>query len=160
MRHKVFGRKLSRDRNERQSLFKGLISSLIIHGNINTTETRAKAIRGLVDKLVTKAKKGSVDARRLIGAFIQDKKVANKLVDEIAVKFEGRPGGYTRMTRIGKRVGDNAPMVKLEFVEGKEVKVEKKENPVVKGEVVKEEKKKVVKAKVVKSKSKAVKVKK
>lgn len=122
MRHKVSGKKLSRNRDARKALFKSLISSLIKHGQIKTTEAKAKAIRGLIDKLVGRAKHGTLHARRLIAGFLQDKKVVNKLVDEIAPKFHSRPSGFTRIIRLGRRKGDQAMIVKMEFVEGEEIK--------------------------------------
>lgn len=134
MRHRVFGRKLSKDRDERDSLFKGLVSSLIVHGKIKTTEARAKAVRGLVEKLVTQAKKKTVHTKGLVAMVVKDKKLVNKLVDEIAVKYIGRSGGFTRMTRIGKRVGDRSQMVLLEFVEVISSPVEE-EKPVKQKEV-------------------------
>lgn len=116
MRHRISGKKLGRSRNERKALFKNLISSLIIHGEIKTTEAKVKAIKRLVDKLVTRAKQQNLHSRRLLIAFFQNKKVVNKLVDEIAPKFKNRPGGFTRALRLGKRPGDQAMMVKIEFV--------------------------------------------
>lgn len=117
MRHRVFGSKLGRDKNARKALFKSLISSLIIHGQIKTTEARAKAIKGLVDRLVSRSKQRTLQARRQVLAFLQNKKVVGKLVDEIAPKFSKRPSGFTRILRLGKRAGDQAMMVKMEFVE-------------------------------------------
>jgi len=131
MRHRIAGKKLSRHRAHRKALFKNLINSLIIHGEIKTTESKAKAVRRLVDRLITRGKTGTLHGRRLIAAFLQDKKVVNRIVDEIAPVFKNRPGGYTRMTRLGRRRGDDAMMVKLELVE-KPVKKEKKEKKVEK----------------------------
>lgn len=133
MRHRVFGRKLNRDHNARKSLFKNLISSLIDNGQITTTEAKAKAVRGLMDKLVTRAKLGTLQSRRLLESFLQDKDLVNKIVDEIAPKFAGRPGGFTRILRLERRYGDNAEMVKMEFVET----VEAGKHGPVKGEIVK-----------------------
>lgn len=135
MRHRVFGRKLNRDHNARKSLFKNLISSLIKEGQITTTEAKAKAIRGLMDKLVTKAKQQTIQARRLLASFLQDKDLVNKMVDEIAPKFSSRPGGFTRILRLGKRNGDKAEMVKMEFVEAIEAGI----HAPIRGEVVKAE---------------------
>ena len=118
MRHGVFGRKLSKDTNERKSLFKNLISSLFLHGEIQTTETRAKAIKGLVDKLVSRARQETVNTKKQISAFLQDKKVVDKLFKEIAPRYKTRPGGFTRIIRLGNRQGDQAGMVKMEMVEG------------------------------------------
>lgn len=117
MRHRIFGKKLSLDRSQRKALFKNLINALIIHGQIKTTEAKAKAIRRLVEKLITKGKEQTLHARRLIAAFLQNKKAVNKIVDELAPLFKKRPGGFTRIIRLGERRGDAAPMVKLELVE-------------------------------------------
>lgn len=120
MKHRVSGKKLSRDRSHRKTLFKNLISGLVIHGQIKTTESKAKAIRGLVDKLITKGKTGTLHSKRLIGAFLQNKKAVSKIVDELAPLFKKRPGGFTRIVRLGKRRGDDAMMVKLELVDAKD----------------------------------------
>lgn len=125
MKHRVSGKKLSRDRAHRKALFKNLISGLVLHGQIKTTESKAKAIRGLVDKLITKGKAGTLHSRRLIGAFLQNKKAVNKIVDELAPLFKKRPGGFTRIIRFGRRRGDDAMMVRLELVEKPETEVKK-----------------------------------
>ena len=93
-----------------------MIVSLINQGNVKTTEAKAKAIRGLVDKLITRAKKGTVSSRRLIGSFLHSKRAVNKLVDEIAPTFKDRTSGFTRLVRLGNRRGDDAMMTSLEFV--------------------------------------------
>lgn len=128
MRHRMAGKKLSRHRASRKALFKSLINALIIHGEIKTTESKAKAVRGLVDKLITKGKSGTLHARRLIAAFLQNKKVVNKIVDELGPLFKKRPGGYTRMIRLGQRRGDKAMMVKLQLVEQPRKEDEDKSN--------------------------------
>jgi len=117
MKHRVAGKKLSRRRNQRKALFKSLINALVVEGEIKTTESKAKAIRGLVDKLITRGKTGTLQARRMIGAFLQNKKVVNKIVSELGPIFKNRPGGFTRIVRLGPRRGDNAMMVRLELVE-------------------------------------------
>jgi len=133
MKHKISGKKLSLNHDQRKALFKNLINSLILHGQIKTTEAKAKAVKRLVEKLITKGKEQTLHARRLIAAFLQNKKAVNKIVDELAPLFKKRPGGYTRIVRLGERRGDRAPMVKLELVErpekeeGKKV-VEKSDN--------------------------------
>lgn len=136
MRHKVKGRKLGRDTKHRKALFKNLITALILKEQIKTTESKAKAVRGLVDKLVTRGKAGTFHARRLIAAFLSNKRAVNKLVDELAPRFKARPGGFTRMIRLGRRRGDNAMMVKLELVERekpKKAKGKKKKRTKTKG---------------------------
>jgi large subunit ribosomal protein L17 len=117
MQHRVFGKKLSRDANERKSLFKNLTSSLVINSYIKTTEAKAKAIRGLVDKLVTQAKINTPHNKTLLQAFFQNKKVVDKLFNEIGPSYKNHPGGFTRIIRLGTRLGDRAQMVRLEFVE-------------------------------------------
>ena len=98
MRHRVKGRKLSRDSAQRKALFKSLINNLVLHGEIKTTQTKALAIRGLTDKLITKGKKQTLHARRLILSFLQNKKAVNKIVDELAPLFKDKKGGFTRIT--------------------------------------------------------------
>lgn len=121
MRKNVFGRQLKRDSNERKALFKGLISSLILHERIKTTEEKAKSIKSLADKIVTKAKKGEEKARQLLQGQLS-KKVLDKLIFKIAPRFETRQGGYTRIIKIGRRFSDNASVVILEWTEQNEVK--------------------------------------
>lgn len=122
MKHRVAGKKLARSRSHRKALFRNLLSALILHGEIKTTESKAKATRRLFDRLVTKGKSGTLHARRIVAAFLNNKKAVNRLVDEIAPKFKDRPGGFTRIIHLGQRRGDDAMMVKLELVEKPEVK--------------------------------------
>jgi len=126
MKHKISGKKLSLNHDQRKALFKNLINSLILQGQIKTTEAKAKAVKRLVEKLITKGKEQTLHARRLIAAFLQNKKAVNKIVDELAPLFKKRPGGYTRIVRLGERRGDGAPMVKLELVEKPEKEEGKK----------------------------------
>ena len=118
MRHRVFGRKLGRDVKARKALFKNLINALIEHHEIKTTEAKAKAIKGLVDRFVSRAKKKDLHSRRLVFSFLQNKKMVNKLFEEIAPRFKSRTSGFTRIIKLGRRRGDAAMMVKMEFVEG------------------------------------------
>lgn len=117
MRHRVKGHQLNRDVQHRRALYKNLITSLIVNGHIKTTEAKAKAIKGQVDKLMSKAKKGSLHHRRSIDAYLNRRSVVNKLVDEIAPQTGKRKSGFTRIIRLGARPGDNSMMVKLEFVD-------------------------------------------
>ncbi len=119
MRKNVFGRRLRRDKNERTALFKNLISSFVLYGSMKTTEAKAKAIKGSIDKLITKAKKGEA-ARRLVAPFVNPEALEKLLKD--ASGFSKREGGYTTMVRIGKRVADNAGMVLMRWVEREELK--------------------------------------
>jgi len=94
-----------------------LATALFEHGRITTTEAKARRLRPVAEKLVTKAKKGDLHNRRLVLATIRDKSVVHTLFTEIAPRFAERPGGYTRITKIGNRRGDNAPMAVIELVE-------------------------------------------
>lgn len=116
MRKQVFGRKLQRDTNERKALFKSLMSALVEKESIQTTEAKAKAVKGQMEKFVTKARDGGKEAERMLQGYFSAPVLA-KLVKEIAPRFAGRPGGYTRIIKLGTRFGDNAKMVVLEWVE-------------------------------------------
>jgi large subunit ribosomal protein L17 len=116
MRKQVFGRKLQRDTNERKALFKSLMTSLIEKESIKTTEAKAKAVKGEMEKLVTKARDNGVQAERALQAYFSAP-VMRKLINDIAPRFVGRPGGYTRIVKISNRLRDNAKMVVLEWVE-------------------------------------------
>lgn len=128
MKHRVAGKKLNRDTNNRKALFKGLITSLIEAGEIKTTETKAKAIKGLTDKLINRAQDGSLAARRLLGRFFGRRDIVNQLVDTVAPATKGRTSGFTRIVRLGKRRGDNTMMVKIELVDKPTVGSEKPES--------------------------------
>src|SRR4030042_3856549 len=133
MRHLKDGKKLNRDINERKALFKNLIQSLILKEEIRTTEAKAKAIKGLVDKLIYRARSGTLHVRRQIMAFLPDKKAANKLVDDIAKRFTDRVGGFTKMARMGWQRGSHAPLVKMELAK----KAEKAAKPAAAEKTVK-----------------------
>lgn len=117
MRHRLAINKLSRHTKQRHALIKNLIGSLILKGEIVTTIAKAKVIGQLTDKLVSKAKKSSLASRRAIAAFFNRPPVTKKLVDELAPKMTGRNSGYTRITRLGVRQGDNAQLAKIEFTD-------------------------------------------
>jgi large subunit ribosomal protein L17 len=119
MRKQVFGRQFKRDKNERKALFQGLISAVILRGRISTTEEKAKSIKGDLEKLVTKAKKGEearVQLRKTLKPFETD-----KMINVIGPAFKDRNGGYTRIVKTGRRFNDNASTAILEWVE--EIKV-------------------------------------
>lgn len=116
MRKNVFGKQLNRDKNQRKALIKSLMTSLVLEEQIKTTETKAKAIRSEVDKLITKARKETNLAKRLLEKKISSKAI-EKLIKEITPRFTNRNGGYTRIIRLGKRLGDDAQMVIMEWVE-------------------------------------------
>lgn len=116
MRKQYFGRQLKRDTNERKALFKGLASSLVIHERIQTTEEKAKAVRPLVEKLVTRARIGDVQAHSLLQPYL-NAQALTKMLTDIGPRFKDRPGGYTRIIKMGTRLQDNASVVILEWVE-------------------------------------------
>jgi len=118
MPHNTFGKKLNRDTGQRQALLKGLAGALIRSEAIETTEAKADAARGLIEKLITQAKRASVNDIRQLETVIVDRDLIHKLVHNIAPRFKDRPGGYLRLTKLGNRSGDNAPMVRMEFVAG------------------------------------------
>ena len=115
MRKQVFGRKFSRDVNQRKALFSGLISAMILKGRITTTEHKAKSIKGDLEKLVTKAKKGE-NSRLMLKKSLKPFEV-DRLINDIAPVFSQRSGGYTRIIKTGRRFGDNASTAILEWVE-------------------------------------------
>lgn len=116
MRKNVFGRKFNRDKNQRRALFKGLMSSLVMYGKISTTEAKAKAIKGEVDKLITKARKDVKLARKLLEPLLIAKAV-DKLILEIAPSFKSRNSGFTKTARLGTRLKDNAPLVLMTWTD-------------------------------------------
>jgi len=117
MRHRKAGRKLGRSSGHRKALYKNLITELFRHERIKTTEAKAKAIRGKAEKLITLGKRGDLHARRLASARLNDQTIVAKLFDDLAPRYEERPGGYTRILKLGRRQGDGASMVLLELVE-------------------------------------------
>jgi large subunit ribosomal protein L17 len=117
MRHRRAGRKLGRDSAHRKALYANLASALIEHGRIRTTEAKAKEVRPIVEEMITLGKRGDVAAHRQAVAFLRSKSVAHILFVEIAPRFADRPGGYTRVVKIGPRQGDAAPMAYLELVD-------------------------------------------
>jgi large subunit ribosomal protein L17 len=117
MRHRVAKRKFGLPSDQRRALLKGLVRSLVKYGNIETTETRAKDVRSVVEKVITTAKSNDLHSRRLARRVLNDESMVKVLFDDVAPKYATRPGGYTRMTKIGFRRGDAAPMVKLELIQ-------------------------------------------
>jgi large subunit ribosomal protein L17 len=116
MRHRVAGRQLKRGMGQRRALFRTLISDLIRHERIETTEAKARAVRGDAEKIITLAKRGDVYSRRLAARTIADPELVKKLFDEVAPRYADRPGGFTRMVKLGPRQGDAASVVLLELV--------------------------------------------
>jgi large subunit ribosomal protein L17 len=117
MRHRKAGRQLGRTSEQRLALLRGLATALIEHGAIETTEARAKELRPFVEKLITKARTGTLHARRLAGRHIHKRETADKLFHEIGPRFATRRGGYTRILKLGHRKGDGAEMARIELIE-------------------------------------------
>ena len=116
MRHKKKGRQLGRQTKHRWALFRSLVTSLLEHERIETTEAKAKEIRGFTDRMITLGKDGSLPARRRALSFLRSKAVVSKLFSDVAARFRDRQGGYTRIIRTRRRVGDAAEMVAMELV--------------------------------------------
>jgi len=116
MRHRVASKQLNRDTKHRQSLLKNLLRELVEHGAIKTTVAKAKVVRPMADKIITKAKEGDVAARRTLHMMFGKRDVVNTLVDRVAPVFKDRTSGFTRITHIGFRAGDNAELVELSWV--------------------------------------------
>ena len=117
MRHRKKGRQLGRQTKHRNALFRNLVTSLLEHERIETTEAKAKEIRGFTERMITLGKRGDLHARRRALAFLHSKEVVSKLFDDVAGRFRERAGGYTRMIKTRRRVGDTAELVAIELVE-------------------------------------------
>lgn len=146
MRHNVYGAHLGRNKNQRTALFKGLVQSLILSESIQTTESKAKAVKGLVDKIINQAKDTST--RRLVSQFLATKTTQDKLIKELLPRLKDRNSGYTSVVRMGMRQGDGAMMVKMSLL----LSEVKKEAKAAKEEKVEEIKMVEVKSPVVKAK--------
>ena len=133
MRHKKKGRKLGRKVGNRKALLRNLACQLILHKKIKTTDPKAKELRSFIEPLITLAKKESLHARRLVIKKIPKKDIVRILFEEIAPLFSTRPGGYTRITKLGLRDNDRAPVSIIEFVESTE-SPQKEETEVLKTE--------------------------
>jgi large subunit ribosomal protein L17 len=115
MRHRNTGRQFGRNSSHRRALFRNLVTSLLEHGKVETTEAKAKEIRGIADKMITLGKRGDLHAKRLALAYIQSRDVVAKLFDELAPRSANRNGGYTRIIKTRIRLGDSAPMAVIEL---------------------------------------------
>jgi large subunit ribosomal protein L17 len=122
MRHKRSGFKLKRDSGSRKALLKGLVTSVIEHERVVTTVTKAKAVRPLVEKMITLAKRDTLHTRRQAAAFLETPAAVKKLFDKLGTRFGQRNGGYTRVVRLGWRKGDGAEQALLELVGSELVK--------------------------------------
>jgi large subunit ribosomal protein L17 len=116
MRHGVVSRRFDRPIGYRQLMFRNLVTEILDHEKIKTTEPKAKAVQGMAEKMITVAKGGGLAARRQAMSFILDKRVTEKLFAELAPRYADRHGGYTRIVKIGMRQGDGASMVQIELV--------------------------------------------
>jgi large subunit ribosomal protein L17 len=117
MRHARAGKKLGRDSAHRKALYSNLAGALIEHGRIKTTVTKAKAVKPIAEQMITLGRRGDLHARRQATAFLRSRDVVHKLFAEVAPLFKDRPGGYTRIIKIGPRQGDAAEMAYLELVD-------------------------------------------
>jgi large subunit ribosomal protein L17 len=116
MRHNIAGRRLSRNTGQRKSLYRNLVTALLMHEKIVTTEAKAKEVRSLAEKMITLGKKSGLHSYRQTLAVVTDKKVTEKIFAELGPRYKERAGGYTRIIKLEPRQGDNAPMVQLELV--------------------------------------------
>ena len=116
MRHRVAGRKLSRPTGHRMAMYYNLTTELLKYEKIITTQAKAKEVRGIAERTITLGKVGSLHARRQALAIVSDKKVAEKVFNELVPRYANRTGGYTRILKLGPRRGDGAPMAQLELV--------------------------------------------
>ena len=117
MRHARSGKKLGRDSAHRKALYANLVCSLFEHGRIKTTEAKAKAVKPFAEQMVTLGRRGDIAARRLAVSKLRSTEMVQKLFAEISPRFADRPGGYTRIVKLGTRPGDRSEMVYLEFVD-------------------------------------------
>ena len=129
MRHKISGRKLGRNSSHRKAMMRNMVTSLLDHEKIKTTDARAKELRKLAEKMITLGKRGTLHARRQAFQVIMDKNVVAKLFDRLAPRYADRPGGYTRIVKLGYRSGDNAALSLIELVEEEFTPKQKKEKP-------------------------------
>jgi large subunit ribosomal protein L17 len=117
MRHQKAGRKFGRTMEHRKAMSRNLVTSLLDHGRIETTEAKGKELRRWVERVITTAKSDDVAARRAVDALVEDREVTERLFSKLMPRMKDRPGGYTRVLKIGPRLGDGAPMVLVELVD-------------------------------------------
>ncbi len=117
MQHQRTNRKLGMKSPHRRAMLRNLATSLVMHERVRTTDTRAKEVRRVVEKMITLAKRGDLTSLRLADGIIRCNEAVGKLFEDLGKRYQERPGGYTRMIRVGRRQGDNAPMVIIELVE-------------------------------------------
>jgi len=117
MRHLNGYRKLGRESSHRRAMLRNMATSLVLHERIETTVPKAKELRGIVDRMITLGKRGDLHARRMAASYLFDDEAVKKVFSDLANRFEGRPGGYTRILRMGPRFGDGADMAYIELVD-------------------------------------------
>jgi large subunit ribosomal protein L17 len=117
MRHRRAGKKLGRNAAQRRALYANLAGALIEHGRIQTTEAKAKAVRPIAERMITLGRRGDLHARRQALAYLRSQDVVHRLFSDVGPRFAERPGGYSRIVRLGPRQGDSAEMVYLELVD-------------------------------------------
>jgi len=117
MKHRVVGRRLDRTTEHRTAMLRNMVTSLFRHERIKTTTPKAKELKRFADKIVTLAKRGTPHARRIANRHVRDVEVLNKLFGSLAERFKARPGGYTRIVRVGRRAGDNAELAMIELLD-------------------------------------------
>jgi large subunit ribosomal protein L17 len=116
MRHNAKGRQLSRTSTHQRAMLNNMAASLFAHGGVTTTQAKAKELRPFAEKLITLARRGDLHSRRLVERKIKDRDITHKLFTEIGPRFAARPGGYTRILKMGHRVGDGADVAKIELL--------------------------------------------
>ena len=126
MRHRKRHGKLGRSSAHRKALLRNMVTSLLDQERIETTDAKAKELRRVADRMITLGKRGGLHARRQALSVIRSKEVTSKVFDELADRFRERPGGYTRVLKVGRRTGDAAPMSIIELVEGEAAEASKK----------------------------------
>jgi len=117
MRHNKSGRRLGRKTSHREAMFRNMVTSLLNHEKITTTDAKAKEIRSVAEKMITLGKRGDLHSMRLAASYIREKSIVTKLFATIAPRYMDRPGGYTRIIKLGIRQGDTAPISMIELVE-------------------------------------------
>jgi large subunit ribosomal protein L17 len=120
MAHAIAGRKLGRSPDHRLAMFRNQVTDLLRHGKIVTTEAKAKEVRSIAEKVITLGRQGTLHARRRALRVVSDKDVLKKIFDELGPRYADRPGGYTRIVKLGSRQGDGARMAQLELVQEEE----------------------------------------
>lgn len=116
MRHRAKGRQLSRTSSHKRAMLNNMAASLFAHGGVVTTEAKAKELRPFAEKLITMARRGDLHSRRLVARRIKDREILGRLFAEIGPRFAARPGGYTRILKMGHRVGDGADVARIELL--------------------------------------------